>query len=68
MPYRVDGSCPVSLSPGESLTEALSPLKQPSHRSDLKVREKWFRNASKTFLKRLGVSNGFPVFYLNTEA
>ena len=26
-----------------------------------------FRNGSKTVLKRLGVSNGFPVSYLNTE-
>ena len=25
------------------------------------------RNGSTTFLKRLGVSNGFPVSYLNTE-
>jgi hypothetical protein len=29
---------------------------------------KCIRNGSKTFLKRLGVSNGFPVYYLNTEA
>ena len=27
-----------------------------------------FTNVSKTLLKRLGVSNGFPVSYLNTEA
>ena len=27
-----------------------------------------FRNVSKTILKRLGVSNGFPVLYLNAEA
>ena len=27
-----------------------------------------WENVSKTFLKRLGVSNGFPVFYLNTAA
>jgi hypothetical protein len=25
-------------------------------------------NVNKTLLKRLGVSNGFPVFYLNTAA
>ena len=30
--------------------------------------DKRFRNVTKAFLKRLGVSNGFPVFYLNTEA
>jgi hypothetical protein len=27
-----------------------------------------FRNVTKTIFKRLGVSNGFPVLYLNTEA
>jgi hypothetical protein len=26
------------------------------------VKDQRFRNGSKTFLKRLGVSNGFPVF------
>ena len=32
------------------------------------VRRAMARNVSKTFSKRLGVSNGFPVSYLNTEA
>jgi len=35
--------------------------------SSWKVNDLRFTNVSKTFLKKLGVSNGFPVLYLNIE-